>query len=107
KYWRRRVVMASPSERALEDAAVDPQRRAGRCRRQRARDVGDERGDLVRRGEAFDERGRTHLLEELLLELAEGRALGFGERPDELVDPAGLGRPQKNAVDDNARPSKH
>ena len=50
-------------ERALNDAAVDAERRARCCRGERARDEGNKGSYLLRCGEAFDERGGANFLE--------------------------------------------
>src|SRR5271157_2365436 len=77
---RRVLRRENASEGALHDAAVDPQRCARDRRRQRACEVGHERGDLVWRLEPLDERGRTNLLKELGLELLEALAAAMAQR---------------------------
>jgi len=67
----RAAVYLSRLERALHHPAVYPQGSACRRRGERAREIGDERGDLLGRGEALDEGGRTDLLEEFLLDFLE------------------------------------
>src|SRR5689334_20894031 len=77
-----------PLESRFDDAAVDPERRARRGGRQRARHVGDERRDLVGARETADEGRWTDVVEELALERVERLALRACQRIDEIVDPA-------------------
>ncbi len=58
-------------EGALYDTAVNPQGRAGGCRRQRTGDVRNQGGNLFGQRKSPDERGGANLLEELHLEILE------------------------------------
>jgi CheY-like chemotaxis protein len=91
------------SECAFHDAAIDSQCGTGRRRRKGTRDVGHERGNLLGRGEAFDERGRPDLFKKLCLNLCTGLAPGLGQCVDEFDNSAGLGWTRQNAVDRNTR----
>src|SRR5208282_1027847 len=97
RYFVRLPRMARFLERALDHAAVDAERGAGCCRGEGAGDVSDKTGDLLGRGEAFDERGRANLLEEFGLELLEAFVAALCERAHEIDDAARLGRAGQHA----------
>src|SRR5712691_4196506 len=96
----------SCSECALDHAAVHAQRRARGRRRERARDIRDERCDLFGFREAFDERGWPHLLKELRLELRECFSLTLRESIDEVFHAARARRSRQDAVDRDAGAGK-
>src|SRR5206468_3641349 len=76
----------SPSERALDHAAVDAKRGAVDRGSQRAGHERDERTYFLGHREALDQRRGPYFLEELLFELREGLARGFRKRLDEIAD---------------------
>jgi hypothetical protein len=87
---------------ALDDAAVDAERGACCCRGEWARNVGDKTGNLLRCGEALDERSRANLFEELGLELLEAFVAALRQGTSEIDDAARLGRACQHAIDGNA-----
>jgi hypothetical protein len=85
-------------ERALNDAAVDAKRGTGRCRGERARDVGNKGSYLLRSGEALDERGGANFLEELGLKILKALVIALGQGIDEINDAARFGRAGQHAI---------
>ena len=88
-----------PQKALLITPPLNAERRAGRCRGQRAGDVSHQRSHLLGRGEALDQRRRPDLRKEVLLELVEGLSIGLGERVNEIGHATRFRWPRQDAVD--------